>query len=119
MDGDTCDVFPLSSELRVRLLAVDTPEKGQPFYAEAKTFLASFAEGTTLTLEQPKAGQVDPYGRQLGHLHDRDGRCAGVELIRAGLSRYHVRYGPDKLHPKDFEAEEAEAREAGQGAWAR
>ena len=75
VDGDTCDVtidlgFRITFEQRIRLYGIDTPERGQPGYAEAAAMLHE------LTIGSPFPAQIiartvkpaDKYGRWLASL---------------------------------------------------
>jgi len=64
IDGDTIE---LEGGDRLRLLAIDTPEKGEPLYAEASAMLERLALGRDARIEF--AGRRrDGYGRLLGYL---------------------------------------------------
>ncbi len=48
VDGDTME---LTGGDKLRLLSIDTPEEGEPYYAEAKEFLAQLALGKAARIE--------------------------------------------------------------------
>lgn len=60
IDGDTFDAFPAG---RVRLADVNTPERGQPGYAEATEALRRLVEGKTVYLDVDNTNVIDPYNR--------------------------------------------------------
>jgi micrococcal nuclease len=64
IDGDT---FKMANGPTVRLLCVNTPEKGQPGYEEAKIFLENLLYENTLTMKASNYGgnDTDKYGRLL------------------------------------------------------
>ncbi len=64
IDGDT---FVLSDGSRVRLIGVDTPEQGQPFYSEAAHFAESLLAGAPVFAEYDEE-PYDDYGRRLVYL---------------------------------------------------
>ena len=64
IDGDT---FVLSDASRVRLIGVDTPEKGQPYYREATLFAESLLTGAVIRIEYDEE-PYDDYGRRLVYL---------------------------------------------------
>jgi len=65
IDGDTIE---LEGGDRLRLLAIDTPESGEPLYDEAAAMLRRMALGKTARIEF--AGRRrDGYGRLLGYLY--------------------------------------------------
>lgn len=91
IDGDTVELvvdtgFYHAATVRVRLLGVDTPERGQPGYREACEFSARWIrEARGLRLE---CHGEDKYGsRWLGVLRDADGASLATLLIDAGLGR--------------------------------
>lgn len=69
VDGDTVDLvvdcgFHITVESRFRLYGIDTPERGQPGYAEATARCRELApEGSTVVAKTYKA--ADKYGRFL------------------------------------------------------
>ncbi|MEM1946508.1 MAG: thermonuclease family protein [Candidatus Caldarchaeum sp.] len=60
VDGDTFDAFPAG---RVRLADVNTPERGQPGYAEATEALRRLVEGKTVYLDVDNTNVIDLYNR--------------------------------------------------------
>jgi micrococcal nuclease len=80
IDGDTVDVivdygFRLKQLQRIRLLRVDTPERGEDAYKEATQMLESLLKEAAdasgnVRLTSYKTGK---YGRWLGHLTSLDG----------------------------------------------
>lgn len=62
VDGDTIDVdidlgFRMTTRQRLRLAGLDTPERGQPGYQEAKDFLTSMVLGNSVMVETFKASK--------------------------------------------------------------
>lgn len=91
IDGDTIDV----SGERVRILNIDTPERGKRARCEAERVMAERAS-RALRARIAAAGRVtlqrdglDRYGRTLALVY-ADGRDVGEELIAQGLA---VRWG--------------------------
>lgn len=102
IDGDT---FVLDTGERVRLICIDTPEKGQVGFNEARLKLAEFVmSGGSVTLEKD-VSDVDMFGRLLRYVYvDRNGTSINVngELVRLGLAKVS-RYPPDEKYCGDFE----------------
>jgi len=65
IDGDTVE---LAGRGRVRLLGIDTPEQGEPFYDSATAFLSEMALGKEACLRFD-ARKRDGYGRLLAYLY--------------------------------------------------
>jgi endonuclease YncB( thermonuclease family) len=70
-----------TTDVPVRLIHVDTPERGEVGWAEAKADLEKWVLGHEGSLTLHTAGR-DRYGRLLGDLHDPDGDTASLHLIR-------------------------------------
>lgn len=68
IDGDTLEVYDNGSIQIVRLLCVDTPEKNQTGYEEAKIFLQSEVLGKQIVL-QSSITDKDNYGRLLRYVY--------------------------------------------------
>jgi len=120
IDGDTVDVLCGDREERVRLLNVDTPERGQPGYREARDYLSALVEDRSVRLlfETPGQPGRGGFGRLLAYLVSESGSNINLELIRQGWSPYYRKYG-DGRFPEAFQEAEEAAREQGSGLWAR
>src|SRR3989338_8519092 len=68
IDGDT---IVISGGERVRLLGIDTPEKGEFFYKEGKARLEELIENKNVTLEK-EGDNKDKYGRLLRYIFLND-----------------------------------------------
>ncbi|MEW6267781.1 MAG: thermonuclease family protein [Thermodesulfobacteriota bacterium] len=110
-DGDSVDVLRDRRPVKVRVLGVDAPERGQPFSARAKSFTADLVGGREVLVE---VKDVDRYGRIVGDVVLDDGRRLGRELVRAGLAWHYRRYSSDP----ELARLEGEARSARRGLWA-
>jgi micrococcal nuclease len=62
VDGDTIDVDGVG---RIRFVGVNTPERGQPGYQEAKDFVKTLCLGKTVGIDIDNAKHYDKYGRVL------------------------------------------------------
>lgn len=88
VDGDTLDV----NGIRIRLSLVDTPERGQPGFKEAKGYVTSLCLGKRGELDVDDGQRRgDRYGREIGVVY-----CNGVnineKLINQGLARILTDY---------------------------
>lgn len=120
VDGDTLVLeLPgsITPEEKVRLLRINTPERGRPGFELATAALIALVEGRTIELEfeDPARPERDEYGRLLAYVHV-DGQCANVLLVRGGWTRFFTRYGKGR-HAEAFEQAEAAARRADAGLW--
>ncbi|MBI2674821.1 MAG: thermonuclease family protein [Candidatus Aenigmarchaeota archaeon] len=112
IDGDT---IALRNGDRVRLLSIDTPERGQYYYTESKIFLERLVGGKGIRLETD-AENKDKYGRLLRYVF-ADGRLTNVELVREGYARSLIFNSNEKYANAVLEAEK-EAKSEGKGLWA-
>ncbi len=120
VDGDTFTVASLDgneAEDKIRLLAIDTPERGQPYFTEASSAMAAMVGSNTIKLEHELPGKLerDKYGRVLAYVIV-DGLNVNVELVRQGWTAYVAKYGRSRFE-SDFVAAEDEARAAHRGIW--
>lgn len=114
-DGDTltarCGAPGAYEQIKIRLSAIDAPEKSQPFGNVSRQHLAGlcFQQQAIIT---PKS--KDRYGRTVADV-ECQGRDAGQEQIQAGLSWFYVKYGSGYSHLIQIERD---ARAARRGLWA-
>ncbi len=113
-DGDTVRVRCDGLAERVRLLQIDTPERGEPLYEEAGARLEALIDGRPVWLE-PWREERDDHGRLLAYLFVDD-RNLNLAMIEAGMTPYFDRYGSGR-YPREFAAAERAAREARRGIW--
>lgn len=85
IDGDTVE---LKGGDRLRLLSVDTPEKGEPFYEEAKKLLSSKSLGEIARIDFANKRR-DKYGRLLGYLYIND-ELINKTIIANGLGYLYL-----------------------------
>lgn len=73
IDGDTLEYYDnnINQIITVRLLCVDTPEKGETGYEEAKEYLNSLVLGKEITLASSIINE-DDYGRALRYVYLND-----------------------------------------------
>ncbi|PAT07140.1 hypothetical protein CKJ81_00695 [Corynebacterium hadale] len=110
VDGDTLDVDRNGETVRVRLLNIDTPERGECLYQEAKDRLTNLAPpGTRVHLEHDQERQ-DRYGRELAAAFAGD-VFLNEQLTTEGLARA-VTYEPNHAYTTRMEAAQAHARSA-------
>jgi len=117
VDGDTIDVkldgCPLEY-VRIRLIGVDTAERGQCYYAEAKAYTAQL-EGQRVGLERDSS-EWDSFGRLLRHVYTGSGRWHNGELVALGYARVCT-VAPDCAYSGRLQAFEDAARAGNLGAW--
>lgn len=95
VDGDTIDVRgPGGTEERVRIVGIDTPERGECGFDRATRAMAALVDGKQVELVAGARDDRDHYDRILRYV-DVGGTDAGLTLIERGLAiaRYDSRDG--------------------------
>ena len=85
IDGDT---FELQGGDKVRLLSIDTPEKGESYYNEAKELLKKYTYGKQVTLTYAETRR-DRYGRLLAYVHV-DSIFVNKQILENGLGYLYL-----------------------------
>ena len=92
VDGDTLDLrLGSGASQRVRLIGIDTPERGECYSRRATAFARDLAGGKRAVVwGDPTQSRRDRYGRILGYVWVRGGRDLGFQLLARGLARVYV-----------------------------
>lgn len=112
VDGDT---FDIATGERVRMIGIDTPERGKSYYDESAEYLKDLIYDKKVRLEKDQS-EIDRYGRLLRHVYVND-VWINHKMISDGYARF-VTFPPDVEHAEVFRAAQKEAREAKKGLWA-
>jgi len=109
IDGDT---VVIASDERVRLIGIDTPEKGQCGFDEAKQALEKLLASGPATFYSGTTSDKDKYDRLLRYI-EVEGIDVGLNLISNGfaIARYDSRngYGPHDRESKYINEDENSA----------
>lgn len=110
-DGDTLTILDASNtQFKIRLAAIDAPEKSQPFGQRGKQKLSEICYGKSASV---RVVSRDRYGRSVG-----DVDCAGINanesMVQSGLAWVYRKY--DKGHEYLYAFEE-DARNSRRGLW--
>jgi endonuclease YncB( thermonuclease family) len=88
VDGDTLDI----NDIRIRLSLVDTPERGQEGYQEAKDFVKDLCLKKEAQVDiDDGQRRGDRYGREIGIVYC-DGINLNAELINNNLASIYMEY---------------------------
>lgn len=113
-DGDTltarCGQPGAYDQVKIRISAIDAPEKRQDFWQVSRQHLAGLCFQQQATII-PRS--KDRYGRTVADVECR-GKDAGAAQVRAGLAWYYVKYGKGYEHLRPLEAK---ARQDKRGLW--
>lgn len=97
IDGDTIEAENRNES--IRLLGINTPERGEFLYAEARQFLESRILNETVTLKFGRE-RHDKYGRVLAYVF-LGNRNINLELVENGFANYYFPSGKD-VYYEDF-----------------
>ena len=121
VDGDTFEVaiadpaYGMRAVERVRLMGIDTPERDEPLFAEARAHVERRAGAGPVYLAFDFRRR-DQFNRLLAFVYLPDGTLLNAELIETGLAA--VYRGDDLLYfLPQFEDLEREARSRELGVW--
>lgn len=123
LDGDTFIATDGNIKFKVRIAAMDAPEKGQSYGKVAQYRLKKMLSGQNIAITSISKG-VDRYGRVLG-LVSLNGKDIALDLISEGLATYYrpscKDYPSDKdkynYDPRPYIAAEKEARKSKKNMW--
>lgn len=104
IDGDSIE---LPDNTEVRLLGINTPERGQPYYQEAGDRLKELIQGRNMTLEGD-AQDKDQYGRLLRYVF-ADGLFVNLQLVREGYASVYI-IPPNVKYEAELRSAENEAK---------
>ena len=106
MDGDTIELRVVSNDprsrkrmgknLRIRFAHVDCPEKGFPYYQNAKRFTSDKCYRKTVKIVHNN--EFDRYGRLIGEVILPDGKNLNQELVKAGLAIHFKKYSSSSIY---------------------
>jgi endonuclease YncB( thermonuclease family) len=120
VDGDTLILLVAGAggqqtQERIRLAAVDAPERGQPWGEKAKQALAAHVFGRDVIVEWTKR---DRFGRVVGKVLDGE-RDVNLALVREGMAWWFRRFAAEQsaADRKLYEAAENRARQDRIGLW--
>ena len=105
IDGDT---LVIENSKEIRLLNINTPEKNNPGYEEAKLFLANF-EGKEIEIEELS---LDRYGRTLARIYTPE--YLNLEIVKKGFA---TKFLVDKNELNLFSKAEEDAINNEAGIW--
>jgi micrococcal nuclease len=94
IDGDTVIINGTS----VRLLGMNSPEKGEDYFIESKNFLENETLGEVVSIHF-EGQKFDKYNRKLAYLY-LDGKNINLESVKNGYSNFYFPSGKNKYYKK-------------------
>jgi len=98
IDGDTI----VSNATSIRLLGINSPEKKEKYYREAKEFLEEWVLNKTVVMEFGNE-KYDRYNRILAYIFIKN-KNVNLELVKKGFANFYFPSGKDKYYKKFKEA---------------
>lgn len=113
-DGDTVQ----SGKVWVRLVQVNTPEKGECYYEEAKRYTEKFLKlnGKLILTGDERLDSFDQYGRRLGYL-TKGNRNLNLELIKYGYAKPYFYNGVRGKYAQQIDNYARQAKTKRLGVW--
>ncbi len=96
IDGDTVE----SNGSSIRLLGINTPEKGEKYYGEAKELLENLVLNKTVILKFGKERE-DRYGRSLAYLYYKNENI-NLKIVEEGYANIYFPSGKDMNYNKFY-----------------
>ena len=118
LDGDTVRI---EKWIKVRLLGINAPERGECYFAESKEFLSQLIDDKAVQLEKDRSG-TDKLGRLLRHIilkspnPEEADMHVNNEMILQGYA-FRNTLSPDIAYRDLFAASELKAKKAKRGMW--
>ena len=111
IDGDTIEI----DGTRIRLLNIDTPERGEFGYEQATAELRRLVNGRRVKLEFAKTSEAtrDKFNRVLAYVFIDD-QFVNYEMIRSGWSSFYTNYGQGR-YAEALRYADSEARRMNRG----
>ncbi len=111
IDGDTVE---LEGGKRLRLIGIDSPEKGDCYSQEATNKASELLESQEVTLEKD-VSETDRYGRLLRYIWKGE-TLINEQLVKEGYASSYS-YPPDVKYQDRIVAAQKEARDNNRGLW--
>jgi len=116
VDGDTLIVNDGAREHTVRIIGINTPERGECYADDASRALEAMVAGARLTLITD-VSDTDQYGRLLRYVETSLGVDVGAALVAGGFAIAR-RYEPDVVRDDAYRDLQNRARADDVGLWA-
>ena|SRR3989344_6278572 len=113
VDGDTLDI---NTSERIRMSGINTPEKKQCYYQEAKDKLKELTLNKEVYIERDITNK-DKYGRILRYIY-QDGKLVNSILVEEGYAKVYDKYKNDTKRYLQLKRVEDIAIQNNLGVWA-
>lgn len=117
IDGDTVILEKNGNEETVRLIGIDSPERGECFYEESKNKMEELISDKLIELENdPTQDERDIYNRLLGYLYSEEGEFINKKMVDEGYAREYT-YKSPYMYQGEFLSSEGGAKRQAKGIW--
>jgi endonuclease YncB( thermonuclease family) len=117
VDGDTLDARLAGKKERVRLIGIDTPERGVCFFGDATAAAKRLAAGKRVVLIGDNSqDKRDRYGRLLAYVQLPGGQDLARVLVAGGFGRVYV-YSRPFARVSTYRTAETAAKDSRLGLW--
>jgi len=97
IDGDTIVI----NDTTIRMLGINTPERGERYYEEATEFLENLILNQSVQIIHGKE-PIDRYGRTLAYI-SKDNENINLELVEQGYANFYFPSGKD-IYYEEFKS---------------
>lgn len=116
IDGDTLEAYILKHRFSVRIVGINTTEKGELYKKEGQYWLQHKIGGRNVTIKIDPAHQRDKYNRVLGTVY-LDGEDIGKAAIRAGWAAVDIIDENKYTDERAYQEAQDLAKAEGRGIW--
>lgn len=116
IDGDTAYA---RGGVKIRYIGIDSPEKDEPLYAEAKQRNAALVGKKTVMIRVCEGERKDKYGRLLAWVYTPDGKLVNDIMLEEGLARTLVIPPCGLERIKEIKKAEKKAKDGRIGIWSQ
>ncbi|UCG95455.1 MAG: thermonuclease family protein [archaeon] len=112
-DGDTLE---LNTSEKVRLIGINSPERGEPLYRESRERMENLVLGKKVYMQKDEE-ERDRYGRLLRYVYIGD-EMVNLIMLEEGLATVYI-LEPNDAYEKIFRNAEESAMNSRLGIWSR
>ena len=108
-DGDTYDILVNKTKVRLRMNAIDAPERGMPYYQVSKKHLSELIFKKMIKVE---VIETDRYDRKIVNTY-LDTLDISAEMLKSGMAWHYKKYNQNKTYAQF----EIDAKSNKRGLW--
>ncbi|MFA5879768.1 MAG: thermonuclease family protein [Candidatus Margulisiibacteriota bacterium] len=113
IDGDTFVILMSPSKFKIRLWGIDSPEFGQAYGAEAKSFITKLCDQKKVKI---RIIDIDKYQRKVALVLLANGQNLNTLMVKNGFAWWYPKYAPNCNH---LQKAQNYAQKKGLGLWSQ